>query len=202
MIMAGSGENPLFLPRLPWIGLKLPPAGMARNKEEKVDVAAKKKKELRTSKRYSVELRGHSMAADEILVKRAQGGDLAAYGELVGRCQDRVYGLAARLLTTTEDARDAAQEIFIRAFRSLPGFDFRADFATWLYRVATNVCLDQLTRRRREALRYLPLEDEPRRRRTCFGMTGRAPRKSCWRRSDCRKCGGRWRSCPRSTGYP
>lgn len=100
------------------------------------------------------------MAADEILVKRAQGGDMAAYGELVGRYQDRVYGLSARLLNATEDARDAAQEIFIRVFRALPGFDLRADFATWLYRVATNTCLDMLRRRRRERLR-LPPDDEP-----------------------------------------
>ncbi len=101
------------------------------------------------------------MATDEILVKRAQGGDLAAYGELAARCQDRVYGLAARLLTTTEDARDAAQEIFIRVFRALPGFDLRADFATWLYRIATNVCLDMLRRRRRERLHNLQLGSGP-----------------------------------------
>lgn len=98
---------------------------------------------------------------DEMLVKRAQGGDLAAYGELVARYQDRVYGLAVRLLTAGEDARDAAQEIFIRVFRALPGFDLRADFATWLYRVATNACLDKLRRRRRERLRSLPLEEGP-----------------------------------------
>jgi RNA polymerase sigma-70 factor (ECF subfamily) len=92
------------------------------------------------------------MATDEILVKRAQGGELAAYGDLVERYQDRVYGLAARLLATPEDARDAAQEVFIKVFRALPGFDLRAEFATWLYRIATNVCLDMLRRRLREQL--------------------------------------------------
>jgi RNA polymerase sigma-70 factor (ECF subfamily) len=95
------------------------------------------------------------MATDEILVKRAQGGELAAYEDLVERYQDRVYGLAARLLAAPEDARDAAQEIFVRVFRALPGFDLRADFATWLYRIATNVCLDALRRRRRERLHNL-----------------------------------------------
>ncbi len=100
------------------------------------------------------------MATDEILVRRAQAGDMAAFGELVGRYQDRVYGLSTRLLTCTEDARDAAQEIFIRVFKTLPGFDLRADFTTWLYRVATNVCLDQLRRRHRERLCSLPARDE------------------------------------------
>jgi RNA polymerase sigma-70 factor (ECF subfamily) len=101
------------------------------------------------------------MATDEVLVKRVQGGELAAYGDLVERYQDRVYGLATRLLATTEDARDAAQEIFLRVFRALPGFDLRADFATWLYRIATNVCLDMLRRRRRERLHNLQLGSDP-----------------------------------------
>lgn len=91
------------------------------------------------------------MIADEILVKKAQNGDRAAYGELVYRYQDRIYGLAVRMLGV-QDARDASQDIFIRAFRSLPGFDFRSAFATWLYRLATNACLDFLRRRGREAL--------------------------------------------------
>jgi hypothetical protein len=85
------------------------------------------------------------MATDEMLVKRAQGGDLTAYGELAARYQDRVYGLCARLLATTEDTRDATQEIFIKIFRALPGFDLRADFATWLYRIANFGAISSLT---------------------------------------------------------
>ncbi len=97
------------------------------------------------------------MVADEILVKKTQGGDTAAYGELVRRYQDRVYGLVLKMFSP-EDARDVVQEIFIRVFRGLPGFNYQASFATWLYRISTNVCLDQLRRRGREGQRLLPLE--------------------------------------------
>lgn len=100
------------------------------------------------------------MIADDILVKKTQGGDTVAYGELVSRYQDRVYGLALRMLTAPDDARDASQEIFVRVFKSLPGFDFRSSFSTWLYRVATNVCLDMLRRRGKEQKHQLPLEQE------------------------------------------
>jgi len=99
------------------------------------------------------------MTADEILVKKVQNCDPAAYGELVQRYQDRVYSLAVRMLNTPEDARDASQEIFIKVYKSLPGFDFRASFGTWLYRVSTNVCLDFLRRRGKEQKRSEPLRE-------------------------------------------
>jgi RNA polymerase sigma-70 factor (ECF subfamily) len=92
-------------------------------------------------------------STDEELVKEAQKGDLAAYSELVSRHQHRVYNLAARMLGNPEDAGDAAQEILIKAFRSLTGYNYRASFTTWLYRVAVTVCLDllhQRTRRRED----------------------------------------------------
>ncbi|SFG76166.1 RNA polymerase sigma-70 factor, ECF subfamily [Desulfotomaculum arcticum] len=99
------------------------------------------------------------MIADEILVKKAQGGDTAAFGELVRRYQNKVYGFTLKMFAAPEDARDAAQEIFIRVFRALPGFNLRSSFATWLYRIATNLCLDLLQRRARDIKRQVPLED-------------------------------------------
>ena len=90
------------------------------------------------------------MVADEMLVKRAQNGDKSAYGELVRKYQERIYGMTSRMLGSPEDARDASQDIFIRAYRSLPGFNFQSSFATWLYRLSINVCFDSLRRRGRE----------------------------------------------------
>ncbi len=97
------------------------------------------------------------MVADDVLVRKAQSGDRAAYGELVRRHQDRVYNMALKMLNSPEDARDACQDTFIRGFRSLGGYDFRAAYTTWLYRIATNVCLDQLRRRGKEQQRTCPL---------------------------------------------
>jgi len=97
------------------------------------------------------------MVADDILVKMAQSGDQTAYGELVRRYQDLIFSLTGRMLSSPEDARDASQETFIKVYKALPGFDFRASFTTWLYKVATNVCLDLLRKQSREQQRRLSL---------------------------------------------
>lgn len=71
-----------------------------------------------------------------------------------------VYTLARRMLATVEDAEEAAQDAFVRAFRALPRFEQRARFSTWLYRITYNVCLSYIARTRRSAA-VVPLEDEP-----------------------------------------
>lgn len=126
------------------------------------------------------------MVADEILVKKAQGGDTSAYGELVCRYQDRVYGLAMRVLASPEDARDASQEIFIKAFRALPGFNFRAAFATWLYRVAYNTSMDLQRKRGRERSRSVSMESDEITR--CAGLRDDAlgPEEACLDRESLR----------------
>jgi len=80
-------------------------------------------------------------------VARARAGDAAAFDVLVGRYQDRVYNMARRLLRDREDALDAAQEVFLSAFRGLGSFADKARFSTWLYRVTVNRCRDELRRR-------------------------------------------------------
>ncbi|MBX3431943.1 MAG: sigma-70 family RNA polymerase sigma factor [Pirellulales bacterium] len=84
--------------------------------------------------------------ADAELVERAQGGDRAAFGELVLRHQQRVFAALVGLLGCPEEARDAAQDAFVQAWRKLGAFRGEAQFATWLYRIAMN---EGLTRRRR-----------------------------------------------------
>ncbi len=88
------------------------------------------------------------MAADERdLITRSCAGDLEAFESLVRAHQDRIYNLAYRLTGNREDATDAAQEAFIRAYRALPRFRRDAAFSTWLYRIATNAALDLVRRR-------------------------------------------------------
>ncbi len=89
------------------------------------------------------------MRADPELVAAAQAGDQGALDELLRRHYDRVHGLCRRLAGNDSDALDATQEALIAVVRGLPRFDGRAAFTTWLYRVATNACLDELRRRRR-----------------------------------------------------
>jgi RNA polymerase sigma-70 factor (ECF subfamily) len=81
---------------------------------------------------------------DTDAVRAAQGGDAAAFAALVKRHQQRALAVAIGILRHGEDARDACQEAFLRAFRGLDRFDHEAQFSTWLYRIVVNVCLDRL----------------------------------------------------------
>jgi RNA polymerase sigma-70 factor (ECF subfamily) len=85
----------------------------------------------------------------EALIERAQEGDGRAFDRLMLETQERVLGLAWRLLGSREDARDAAQEVYLRVFRHLGRFRAGRDFHGWLYRITVNVCKDAARRRRR-----------------------------------------------------
>lgn len=81
---------------------------------------------------------------DEELAQRARRGDVSAFEELVRRHHGAVLGLCGSLLKDATEAEDAAQEIFLKVFRSLGSFRGDARFSTWLYRIASNHCLDVL----------------------------------------------------------
>lgn len=99
------------------------------------------------------------MLAEEILVKQSLQGDTLAFEELILPYQNKIYALAYRYMGNEEDAYDMTQEAFLKAFRSLRTFKGDSSFGTWIYRVATNICLDELRRRKR---RIIPLSlDEP-----------------------------------------
>lgn len=83
------------------------------------------------------------------LVKRARGGDVAAFEELISDQQDRIYNVAYRMVGDPELALDMAQEVFLKAFRSIKAFRSQARFSTWLYSIATNVCLDEIRKMKR-----------------------------------------------------
>lgn len=89
-------------------------------------------------------------ALDSIIV-RAQAGDDAAFDQLMVCHQRRVVTVAWRLLGNRDDARDAAQEAFLRVYRHLGKFDPKQDFSGWLYRIVVNVCRDVARRRGRHA---------------------------------------------------
>lgn len=90
----------------------------------------------------------HDDHAERRLVESAQGGDQGAFAELVRLYDRSVLRIALRLLPSPEDAQDAYQDAFIKAYRKLDTFRFQCRFHTWLYRIATNVCLDHLRRRK------------------------------------------------------
>jgi RNA polymerase sigma-70 factor (ECF subfamily) len=88
-------------------------------------------------------------STDEELVARSMGGDLDSFNQLVLRWERPIYALAYRVLGREVDARDVAQETFLRAFRALKGFKGQAKFSSWLYRITLNLCRDWIRRERR-----------------------------------------------------
>jgi len=82
------------------------------------------------------------------LIHAARGGDLAAYDELVQRCQQRIYATIYHMTSNHEDANDLAQDTFIKAFRSLKSFRGGSSFYTWVYRIAVNKTINFLKQRK------------------------------------------------------
>lgn len=80
---------------------------------------------------------------DQTLIERARNGDVAAFEPLVEKYRDRVWRLAFNVLRDREDAWDAAQEAFIRAWQALPSFRGQSAFYTWLFRIVMNVAADK-----------------------------------------------------------
>lgn len=97
-------------------------------------------------------------AAFAALIERARSGDAAAFEQVVTACQRKVLATAWRLLGNQDDARDAAQEVFLRAFKYLASYKAEQDFAGWLYRITVNVCRD--AGRKRGQIAFTSLEEE------------------------------------------
>lgn len=87
---------------------------------------------------------------DDRLALKAAGGDRLALDVLLRRHQLLVYRVCRRLCPAEADAADATQEALVTVARRIDRFDGRSAFTTWLYRVTTNACLDELRRRRRQ----------------------------------------------------
>lgn len=93
----------------------------------------------------------------------AQKGDPQAFSELVEAYQKPVYNLCYRMLGTAEDAEDASQETFLRAYKSMKRYDSNRPFSTWLLSIAAHYCIDQIRRRRLSivSIEELPVPDVP-----------------------------------------
>jgi RNA polymerase sigma-70 factor (ECF subfamily) len=98
----------------------------------------------------------NGMSSDEELVARSMGGDLDSFNQLVLRWERPIYALAYRVIGREEDARDVAQETFLRAFRALGGFKGQAKFSSWLYRITLNLCRDWIRKERRTPVSQAP----------------------------------------------
>src|SRR3990167_9839588 len=96
------------------------------------------------------------VATDEELVAKSMAGDVDSFNQLVLRWERPIYALAYRVIGREEDARDVAQETFLRAYRALSGFKGQAKFSSWLYRITLNLCRDWIRRERRAPVMQAP----------------------------------------------
>jgi RNA polymerase sigma-70 factor (ECF subfamily) len=85
---------------------------------------------------------------DDELIARCRAGDEPAFAELVDRYKRPVFGLVARLVPDRSQVEDIAQEVFLRVHRGLPYFRGEARLSTWIYRIVTNLCLQERSRPR------------------------------------------------------
>ena len=92
--------------------------------------------------------RTQSRALEMDMIREAQAGSRAAFDALVRQYEHQVLRLALHLTGSEHDAEDIYQEAFLKAYRYLGNFRFECSFYTWIYRIVTNLCLDQLRRRK------------------------------------------------------
>jgi RNA polymerase sigma-70 factor (ECF subfamily) len=81
-------------------------------------------------------------------IKQVLKGDQNAYGEIVEIYKDKVFHLCYRMLGNRHEAEDMAQEAFIRAYINIASFNINLKFSTWLYRIATNLCIDRIRKKK------------------------------------------------------
>ncbi len=90
------------------------------------------------------------MQTDELMLQRARRGDAAAFETLVAPYERNIYLACFKLMGNGQDAGDCAQEALLKAYRAMNSYRSEANLSTWLYRIAYNVCLDALRKRKRQ----------------------------------------------------
>lgn len=97
---------------------------------------------------------------NDILIHRAAKGDEAAFEQLLTQHEKSVYNLCLRMTGNPEDAMDVSQEVFLRVWKNLGSYQFDAAFSTWLFRIASNACIDFLRAKKRRNDVSLTMQDE------------------------------------------
>ncbi|OEG00230.1 RNA polymerase sigma factor SigW [Vulcanibacillus modesticaldus] len=85
---------------------------------------------------------------DNKLIRKAKAGDMQAFAELVYQYKDKIFNLAYRMLGNTQEAEDVSQETFLRVYSNIDRYDEKYKFSTWIYKIATNLSIDRIRKRR------------------------------------------------------
>ncbi len=98
--------------------------------------------------------------SEQNLIKRCQEGEIEAFEQLIADYEKRILNYCFRMMGNPSDAEDAAQEVFVKVFRFIGNFNGQSSFSTWLYRVASNVCLDLLRKAKRQPQNTVSIHQE------------------------------------------
>jgi len=126
----------------------LGPAGLAWPAAGRVQSSSGMEATRSKNGEKSAEERMRARMTEMELIREAQAGSRAAFDTLVRQYEQQVLRLALHLTGSEHDAEDIYQEAFLKAYRYLGNFRFECSFYTWIYRIVTNLCLDQLRRRK------------------------------------------------------
>ena len=86
---------------------------------------------------------------DKRLIVKSQNGDITAFEKLIESYQKKVFNIALGIIGNYDDASELAQEVFIKIYKSINSFKGDSSFSTWIYRITTNVCLDEIRKRKK-----------------------------------------------------
>jgi len=101
-----------------------------------------------------------SINNEKDLIEKAKSGDIEAFEQLIISCEKKVFNIAYRMIGNYDDANELAQEVFIKAFRSIKNFKGDSLFSTWIYKITANVCLDELRKRKNKNILSLDQDIE------------------------------------------
>jgi RNA polymerase sigma factor (sigma-70 family) len=90
--------------------------------------------------------------SDEILVQRILSGDASGFKMLVSRYQNMVFTIVLRITANREEAEEVAQDVFMKVYKSLPAFEGKSKFSSWLYRIAYNTALSSIRNKKQDIL--------------------------------------------------
>src|ERR1043165_5989797 len=97
---------------------------------------------------------------DDVLVRRAQRGDMSAFEELVTRHRDKIYARAFSMMRNEDEAVDLSQEAWVKGWQRLKQFQGESSFVTWMTRIVINLCLDQLRKQKRHRSESIEMLEE------------------------------------------
>lgn len=95
-----------------------------------------------------VNIENHYSPQDQILVKKVLAGDAGSFGMIIKNTEALVAQVIYKMVTNSEERKDIAQEVYLKAYKNLPGFRFQSKLSTWIARIAYNTCLNHLEKKK------------------------------------------------------